>query len=375
MSEQARHLPALDGIRALACAAVVAYHVQFWGVAGGWVGVDLFFVLSGYLITGILLAEKRATGEIDLRRFYLRRAGRLYPALIVMVVLSAFFFWTMATPGVFAVNALLALTYTSDLARWFTTHGDGALSHTWSLAVEEQFYLLWPLILLRLRSRRAVAVVAAILCLASLSAMTASGWVTTSATYFGPHARAWEVLAGACLAARPPRWGRRGADAAAWSGLALVGATLAVVALTTPQWTWAPQAWPEAFATVVGSLLLIAGLTRGSRLTALFSLPAMQWIGQRTYGIYLFHVPVRDAMQATLHLRHTVTMALIVLVTIVIAAASFRWIEVPVRDLVRRRSALRRDLTPAGSVLVDSTGAADGPELTRLHVDGAPQTS
>lgn len=374
MSEQTQHLPALDGIRALACAAVVAYHVQFWGGAGGWVGVDLFFVLSGYLITGILLAEKRATGGIDLRRFYLRRAGRLYPALIVMVVLSAFFFWAMATPGVFAVNAMLALTYTSDLARWFTTRGDGALSHTWSLAIEEQFYLLWPLILLRLRSRRAVAAVAGVLCVASFSAMTSGGLITTSATYFGPHARAWEVLAGACLAARPPRWGQRGADAAACCGLAIIAGTLGAVALTTPQWTWAPQAWPEAFTAVAGSLLLIAGLTRGARLTGFFGVPMMQWIGQRTYGIYLFHVPVRDAMLTTLHLRRPVTMALIVLVTLGIAAASFRWVEVPLRDLVRRRSAGRSRHTPAVSVPAESAGAPKAIEIPRLQIDGAPGT-
>lgn len=144
--------PALDGIRAVAALAVVAFHAKVPGSGGGFLGVDVFFVLSGYLITRLLREEYATTGTIGLSRFYWRRLRRLYPALLLLLLAYAALA-PMLLPRLSTSqhmqDAVIAALYLTDYSRWFGLPTD-ILSHTWSLAVEEQFYLLWPLLLLRL---------------------------------------------------------------------------------------------------------------------------------------------------------------------------------------------------------------------------------
>ena len=152
------YVPELTGLRALAVFLAISEHTAIPGLRGGWVGVDIFFVLSGYLITSILVAEWRRTESIRLGRFYLKRALRLYPALILMLALGAIFYNYLGDGGTlvgYGKTALLGATYTQDIALGFFGQAYGNLGHTWSLAVEEQFYLLWaPVLFLLLKFRQ-----------------------------------------------------------------------------------------------------------------------------------------------------------------------------------------------------------------------------
>lgn len=152
------HRRELDGLRALAVLLVIASHLWIPVLAGGWIGVDVFFVLSGYLITSILVREFDQTGSIRLARFYTRRLLRLYPALVAMLIVCGFFYSTFGeTPSLFGYlhTATYSGLYAEDLFVGYTGNSHGNLGHTWSLAIEEQFYLLWaPILLLCLKRAR-----------------------------------------------------------------------------------------------------------------------------------------------------------------------------------------------------------------------------
>src|SRR3954469_19950995 len=216
------HLPALDGVRGVAVAGVLAFHGGVAALRGGFLGVDAFFVLSGYLITALLLGEERATGRIRLTGFWARRARRLLPALLVLLAavlaVSRFLLPPDELPALRG-DALAALLY---VANWRLLHRGGGyfaetaapspLQHTWSLAIEEQFYLVWPLLLVALlglvrgrdpRTRRAVVLGT---CLAGAAASVATtvllrGHVDPDRLYYGTDTRAAALLVGAGLAA------------------------------------------------------------------------------------------------------------------------------------------------------------------------------
>jgi peptidoglycan/LPS O-acetylase OafA/YrhL len=200
--------PELDGIRALAVFAVFASHVGWGRMVGGWIGVGIFFVLSGYLITSILMVEWQRTGAIALRSFYLKRLLRLYPALLVMLVGCALFapvFGNGGTAKGYLFSAAATGLYFQDFIAGITGSAHGAFLHTWSLAVEEQFYMFWPPALILILRKRASVLVWAL-------AGTAVSWIlllfttrgragTVPATYALPHTRAGELLLGCALAA------------------------------------------------------------------------------------------------------------------------------------------------------------------------------
>lgn len=153
-SRATERVVAFDGIRGLAILAVMGAHAQIRGTQGGSLGVDMFFVLSGFLITGILVAERDHRATVSLRNFYVRRVLRLYPALLLVVVLSLLVLPQLGTPGEPAPrltdwghSALVALTYTTNIVGYLGSSWGGLFGHTWSLALEEQFYLLWPPVL------------------------------------------------------------------------------------------------------------------------------------------------------------------------------------------------------------------------------------
>ncbi|HZT64904.1 MAG TPA: acyltransferase family protein [Acidimicrobiales bacterium] len=351
-------MPGLDGLRALAVGAVIAYHLNLGWASGGYLGVDLFFVLSGFLITGLLAAERRRDGRISLRSFWGRRARRLLPALFgVLVAVSLFALLAGASPGgasgglnrqLLRGDGLAALAY---FANWhfLAAHqsyfaqfsAPSPLQHTWSLAIEEQFYIVWPLLLVGLavlagRSWRKVALGAtALLAWWSVAAMAivSHGAADPSRAYFGTDARAFELLVGAGLALllsdrpdwepRRPGWLQAGGGGA----LALLIAGWATLA--------GPPAWMFRGGFLAASLLggvLIASVSRPQPgpLGRVLASPPLAWVGRISYGLYLWHWPVLRLLPTSRWPTPVADLARVG-VTFALAATSYYLVEVPVR--------------------------------------------
>jgi peptidoglycan/LPS O-acetylase OafA/YrhL len=294
------HVRALDGVRAAGVFAVVMFHARGDTFHGGYIGVDIFFVLSGYLITSLLLREQSRTGRISLGRFYLRRALRLLPALVLCSVVVGVAWWAWrALPDRHGtlVGSVAALTYTSaPLAAGGTDLG--WMLHTWSLSVEEYFYVVWPAVLLLLvRSRRLLWPVLVVLAVAVAyrNAVAWSGWSVARVSY-GADARAEQLLMGCALAVIPT--GRLRVPT--WAGLAAAAALAAFVVLPGPI---PGELYFHGGSTVVAfaSAVLIAHVTGspGGPLGRVLALRPIVWVGQRSYGIYLWNPPLIAFVAAT----------------------------------------------------------------------------
>lgn len=342
------HLPQLDGLRTVAVTLVLVYHVartqDLDVLPGGFVGVDLFFVLSGFLITSLLLREHASTGRVDLRRFYVRRLWRLYPALVLVAGLVAavlaFF------PGVFGLEAaspaeaLVALLY--GMSWWSGLELPGGpylLGLTWSLSVEEHFYLLWPLVLLAVL-RRGGRVLAVVGVAVVANAYTAVLWhlgADTDRLYYMADARFAQMLTGCALAAAVfarPDLGRL-RPAVSGGAASVCALAIAVVALTGSRhdgWYWSGgmQLVGVAAAVVIGHL----AVHRDSRMSALLRWGPLPTLGVWSYGIYLWHLPLIRLAQPVLG-ETLLVAALAALAAVPVAAASYRFVEQP---LQRRRT-------------------------------------
>ncbi|CAN5196068.1 acyltransferase family protein [soil metagenome] len=343
-------LAGLDGLRAIAVLAVIAYHFLPGGFVGGFVGVDIFFVISGFLITGLLVREHGLTGRIGVRAFWARRARRLLPALLLVVTAcsAAAFFIRGDVIVRLGVQVLGAGTFSSNwlaIARgssYFDGTAPELFRNLWSLAVEEQFYLVWPLLmlLLLLVKRRAVrAAIAAVIAVASALAMALLAGPDPTRVYYGTDTHSFGLAIGAALAfilqgaftgaAESGRVARIGLPVA---GAAAVGGILAIAALL-----------PEDDSRVThGGLVVVALLTAlaiagavaaGSWLGRLLDSQPLRWIGERSYGLYLWHWPVLVLCAAALPasspwwLAPSCALAL----TVGASALSYRYVEVPVR--------------------------------------------
>ncbi len=307
------HRPELDGIRGLAILLVIAQHINLPSTTlAGMVGVNLFFALSGYLITGILLAEVRSTGRVDIRRFYERRIRRLVPALVAVVVATGVL---MAAQGKFVEYlgpAGVSLLYVSDIAK-AAGYDLGYVGHTWSLAMEEQFYLLWPVLLLFLPRRFLVPAVLAGIAGAVALQVVVVGWQDNVLAHFRPDVRADAILWGCFIALVPirvPRW-------------AAAGAAVGLLALSVT------FVWPYAIAmSSVLSAVLVAG---AASIAAPLSWRPLVRIGEISYGVYLWHaIPVGLFMERTIA-GDVVAMVAVVVITFALALVSERWIERPFR--------------------------------------------
>lgn len=297
--------PDIEGLRAIAVGGVVAFHFGMSDLPGGFVGVDIFFVISGYLITSHLMQEIGRTGTVDLWGFYGRRARRLLPASLLVIaatLVAGYFILAPSEQQLYAKGALFASSYVINLwlLRWSFDYfaadtASNPLLHFWSLSVEEQFYLLWPaLLLLVVRLRPGERTMAWVLGALALTSFAASAWMTVVsqpwAFYFSP-LRAWEFAVGGLVSLALCRhWaeGFRHAPAMGWAGLGLIGAAYLTVSEAEP--------FPGTLALlpVVGTaMLLLSGAQAGARSPAAWlSLPPLQWTGKLSYSLYLWHWPV-----------------------------------------------------------------------------------
>ena len=389
--------PALDGLRALSVAAVIAYHAGLSWIPGGFLGVEVFFVVSGFLITALMLEERESTGRLSLRAFWVRRARRLLPALVVVLAAVAVAI-AVAFPDSaadFRRDVLPALAYASNWWQiwfvdvpYFAASDLPVLRHLWSLAVEEQWYLLWPLAFVALgwMARRRWRVVGAVLVLASAGVM-AGTWLAfvpddearTNLLYLGTHTRSSGLLLGAALAmlwrpwrrngAEAPRYGAGGAvgDAVALAALAVVGALSAVLHPSDELLYRGGLA-----ATTVASTLCIASLvsTRRSMVRWVLSLPPLVAIGRRSYGLYLWHWPVfvfAGARESTARLLVALS------VTLAVNEASFRLVEEPFRRGLAGRAWRARNQLPLARALGVATvlvGVVAAVSLAGVRVAG-----
>ena len=342
------HLPALDGLRGIALLGVLFFHAN-GALPGGYLGVDLFFVLSGFLITSLLLAEQRETGRIALSAFWVRRARRLFPALLSLMPAVALYGRYFARADELKVLRAQALATLGYVANWHTIFdhrsywqlfaAPSPLEHTWSLSIEEQFYLLWPIVvLLVLRRGNPRSLLVLSLSLSALS-MAAMWWLfrpeNTTRVYLGTDTRMGGILAGAALAAvLPSNRSFRARTVRRLDGLgavAAVGLGVAWVRLKGES----PFLYHGGFwLTELGVLTLItcAVAGQGSMVARCLSWRPFTLLGTISYGAYLWHWPVNVFF--TPERAHVHGPALYVLrfaVTFAIAIASYRYLERPIR--------------------------------------------
>jgi peptidoglycan/LPS O-acetylase OafA/YrhL len=347
---QRQRAPGLDGVRALAVLAVLAFHLGIPGAPGGFLGVDVFFVLSGYLITDLLAARRDQSGQLRLGQFWARRARRLLPALaVVLVTVTAAV--ALAEPGQLAALRPALAAAACYVSNWFqATHHVSyfasfgpppPLQHLWSLAIEEQFYLIWPLILALLlaglgsRHTRAAVAWAGAAASALLMVLMYTAGSDPSRVYYGTDTHAAALLVGAALALTWPLATVAAASPGLTRRLDFAGlAGLAVLAWAAGHLSGAdPVVYPAGLvvAALAAGGLVLAAAAPGS-LSAMFSLRPLRWIGIRSYGIYLWHWPV-IALAAAIAgpgrvpaWRWPVEAA----IAIGLAAASWKWIETPI---------------------------------------------
>lgn len=327
--------PEIDGLRAIAVLSVILVHAGLPWLPGGFIGVDIFFVISGFLITGILAAEL-ATGRFSLARFYERRARRILPALVLVVALCLPFAWAWMLPWQlkeFSDSVLSVALFLSNVEFWrqsgyFATEAAAKpLLHTWSLGVEEQFYIVFPLLLwglFRLRLRPAPLLAA--LALASL-ALAEWGWRhAPDANFYLIPFRAWELLAGALAALVAGRAGLRPDDRLGLAGLALIAGSLVLIDESMP--------FPSLLAvpSVAGTAMVLLWGGAGSVTARLLSWRPSVALGLVSYSAYLWHQPLFAFARIRLAEEPPpAVMAALTFATLALAWASWRWVETPFR--------------------------------------------
>jgi peptidoglycan/LPS O-acetylase OafA/YrhL len=370
-----RHAPGLDGIRGIAVVAITLYHLRL--IDGGILSVSVFFTLSGYLITSILLSAIAKSGTVDLKNFWLRRARRLLPALIVLltVVLAAAAFTRPNKLAAYGREALSAALY---VANWATIArgdnyfqrftGPGPFDHLWSLAIEEQFYVVWPLFLLlfsRRKANRALVVVTALLAAASATWMAvkyAPLAVNNTRAYEGTDTRAASMLIGALAAMILPlrevgEGGRRRRFALEIVGIVAAVAVVAIV-LRTGEYSTFLYRGGEASVSAATAALVLAAAHPQTWIGKLLGLAPFRWLGERSYGIYLWHMPIIAFMPTTAVAAHPYQRAAFLFVLILaVAALSYALLEDPIRkngviDTFARGGRLRVTGRWAGAALL-----------------------
>ena len=352
-----RYIPAIDGLRAIAVIAVILYHLGFNWIPGGFLGVDLFFVISGYVITRLLLDSIQRSGGLDLRGFYAGRIRRLVPPLLFMLVITAIFVgvWAPDSMRRFLTDAPFAMT---GLMNWWLVfkHQDyfesfgrpPLLQHTWSLGVEAQYYLIWPLILLfvlKVFGKKVIPTAAlAIATFSGIALFLASVRADISSTqdvshvYFGTDTHSIGLFLGSALAVS---WipqnlrvniEKRAQDFIDFIGVfGLIGLLASFLFIQETD----PTAYRIAFPLVgiFGSAIIMSVVHPASRFAPILQHPTMVWIGERSYAIYLWHWIVFQVTRPAQDLSGSIWALYLfrILVVFALADISQRWIEIPVR--------------------------------------------
>ena len=353
-----RYIPAIDGLRAIAVIAVMLYHLGFSWIPGGFLGVDLFFVISGYVITRLLLDSIQRSGGLDLRGFYVGRIRRLLPPLIFMLVITAIFIGVWAPDSMrrflgdvpFAVTGLMNWWLVFKEQDYFESFGrPPLLQHTWSLGVEAQYYLLWPLILLFVlkffgkkvipTAALAIATFSGIaLFLASLRA-DISGNQDISHVYFGTDTHSIGLFLGSALAVSwIPQNLRVNIEKRAQDFIDFIGVFGLIGLIATFLFIQEsdPTSYRIAFPLVgiLGCAIILSVVHPASRFAPILQHPFMVWIGERSYAIYLWHWIVFQLTRPAQDLTGS-TWALYlfrILVVFALADISQRWVETPFRN-------------------------------------------
>jgi peptidoglycan/LPS O-acetylase OafA/YrhL len=338
--------PGLDGLRALAVAGVFLYHARIDWLPGGFLGVDLFFVLSGYLITSLLLVEWEARNRIDLRRFWLRRARRLLPALVLVVLASLILASIFARQDLAhtrsdVVSSLLYFQNWHLIAAntsYFVRMGNPSLlQHVWSLAIEEQFYVIWPLLLVPClvligRRRLPMLVIAGIAASAALMWILYNPYGDPSRVYFGTDTRAFLLLMGILLALVWP-WIERLRQALPLLELLGVAALVGTVLLFRQMQDFNPTLYRGGdLAAAFCFVVLIAAVAHPKTgIGQAMGVAPLRWVGERSYGIYLWHWPI-ILLVAGVNVRSSPGIVVAEAAVVLAAAAlSYRYVEQPIR--------------------------------------------
>ena len=335
---ETRYRADIDGLRAVSILLVVAYHAQPWLLRGGFIGVDIFFVISGFLITRIILSEAKA-GTFSSLAFYARRVRRIFPALIVVLATTYLIGWIVLLPDGFALlgkSTAAGVAFVSNLFQLNQTGyfapdaAENPLLHLWSLGIEEQFYIFWPLLLVLLfgskyRRIRIAAIAAASFGLSLLIFLGLKEW-----SFYSPLPRAWELLAGGLLASSQVEGVARQSSPLRENLLSAAGlAAIIGAAAALNKESLFPGAW--ALLPVLGAVLIIIA-PNSTVNRVLLSSRAMVAIGLISYPLYLWHWPLLSYLGI---IRNGVPNAIeiwaVVIVAFILAWLTYRFVEIPLR--------------------------------------------
>ncbi|QPH53565.1 acyltransferase family protein [Pontivivens ytuae] len=348
----------IDGLRAVAVLPVILYHADVHFLSGGFLGVDIFFVISGYLITAII-AEEVAQGRFSIARFYERRARRILPALTVVLVATLPFAWAWMMPSQledYGASLVAVMLFASNILFFLQLDYFGPaaeelpLLHTWTLAVEEQFYIFFPLLMLaiwRFGPRVVVGVLVALFLL-SLAASEVGWRVADEANFYLLPFRAWELLAGSLCALAQRRFGQSRSEVLAGIGLLMIAGAILMFDKTTPM----PSLW--GLIPVGGTALVILFAATGTWTARLLSVRPMVAIGLISYSAYLWHQPLFAFARIRLLEPPSLPLMLtLAALSLVLAAISWRFVEQPFRRKEAR-------WLPARSAVFGATAAISG---------------
>ena len=358
IKKSTRHISSIDGLRAIAVTAVVLYHLGISWIPGGFLGVDLFFVISGYVITRLILDSINQSSALDLRAFYAARIRRIYPGFLFMVISTIIFIGVWAPEAIkrFLSDLPYALSGTINWALvarnqdYFETIGrPPLLQHTWSLAVELQFYLIWPIILLTVLKyfgKKNIARIALIIAIISGTALflvslqlDQANSAKVSHIYFGTDTHSLGLFLGSALAVSwiPQNLSanitRRAQDVIDGIGVVgLLGLISTFLFIDESNASLYQIAFP--LAAIFGCLVIISLVHPASRFAPIISTPPFRWVGQRSYGIYIWHWVIFQVTRPSVDLSGETWALYLARVLLVLALAdiSLRWVEIPFRQ-------------------------------------------